>query len=219
MRPYHRAYHPLTWRMLLGFWLRDDGRPRAHTLDAVVSALKLGPPASVEATSCGNTAEVHPLSAIVTFRFPAREGLPPLKLTWYEGTRPPRPDDLEDGRHVPAEGGIFIKGSQGTIMAGVYGESPRIIPETKMKEVTLPPKTLPRVKGTHEQDWVRACKTGTPAGADFAYSGPLTETCLLGNIAKRVDSRIVWDAENFKITNLPDANQWVRTEYRQGWEL
>ena len=47
----------------------------------------------------------------------------------------------------------------------------------------------------------------------------MTETCLLGNIAKRVDSRIVWDAENLKITNLPDANQWVHTEYRQGWEL
>ncbi len=219
MRPYHPAYHPLTWRSFWDFGCGMMGDRGAHTLDAVVAALKLGPPKSVEATSCGNTPEVHPLSAIVTFRFPAREGLPPLKLTWYEGTRAPRPDELEDGRHVPAEGGIFIKGSQGTIMAGVYGGSPRIIPETRMKEVKLPPKTLPRFKGTHEQNWVRACKTGTPAGADFAYSGPLTETCLLGNIAKRVDGRIVWDAENLKITNLPSANQWLRTEYRPGWEL
>jgi hypothetical protein len=66
---------------------------------------------------------------------------------------------------------------------------------------------------------VRACKTGDPAGADFSYSGPLTEICLLGNIAKRVDTRIHWDAENLKITNLPDANQYVRTEYRKGWTL
>ena len=147
MRPYHRAYHPQTWRCFWDFGCGMMGDRGAHTLDAVVAALKLGPPTSVEATSCGSTPEVHPLSAIVTFRFPAREGLPPLKLTWYEGTRPPRPDDLEDGRRVPAEGGIFIKGSQGTIMAGVYGESPRIIPEKRMKEVKLPPKTLPRVKG------------------------------------------------------------------------
>ena len=145
--------------------------------------------------------------------------MPPVKLTWYEGTRPPRPDDLEDGRRVPEEGGIFIKGSQGTLMAGVYGESARIIPEKKMKEVTLPPKTMPRVKGSHEQDWVRACKTGTPAGADFAYSGPLTETCLLGNVAKRVDSRIVWDSESLRITNLPEANHFVHSAYRTGWEL
>ncbi len=113
MRPYHRAYHPPTWRCWWDFGCGMMGDRGAHTLDAVVSALKLGPPTSVEATSCGNTPEVHPLSAIVTFRFPAREGLPPLKLTWYEGTRPPRPDDLEDGRRMPAEGGDLHQGQQG----------------------------------------------------------------------------------------------------------
>jgi predicted dehydrogenase len=219
MRPYHRAYHPATWRCFWDFGCGMMGDRGAHTLDPVCTALKLGPPTSVEATSCGNTAEVHPLSAIVTFKFPAREGFPPLKLTWYEGTRPPRPDDLEDGRQWPAEGGVLFKGTKGTIMGGVYGNSPRIIPEKRMKEANLPPKTIPRVKGTHEADWVRACKTGEPAGADFAYSGPLTETCLLGNIAKRVDARIEWDSANLKITNLPEANRYVRTEYRKGWSL
>ena len=66
---------------------------------------------------------------------------------------------------------------------------------------------------------MRACKTGVSAGADFAYSGPLTEICLLGNIAQRVDSRILWDAENLKVTNLPEANRYVRSEYRKGWTL
>jgi predicted dehydrogenase len=219
MRPYHRAYHPATWRCWWDFGCGMMGDRGAHTLDPVCTALKLPAPTTIEATSCGNTKEVHPLSAIVTFHFPARDGFPPLKLTWYEGTRPPRPDDLEDGRQVPAEGGAFFKGTKGTIMCGVYGESPRIIPEAKMQEAKLPPKTLPRVKGSHEQDWVRACKTGEPAGADFAYSGPLTETCLLGNVAKRVDARIRWDAENLQVTNLPEANRYVRTEYRKGWEI
>lgn len=219
MRPYHRAYHPRTWRCWWDFGCGMMGDRGAHTLDSVVTALKLGAPESIDATSCGNTAEVHPLSAIVTFRFAARPGLPPVKLTWYEGTRPPRPTELEDGRRMPAEGGVLFKGSRGTIMCDVYGGSPRIIPETKMREVTLPEKTLPRVKGSHEQDWATACKTGQPAGADFAYSGPLTELCLLGNIAKRVDARIEWDAENLKITNLPEADRYVRTEYRKGWSL
>jgi predicted dehydrogenase len=219
MRPYHRAYHPATWRCWWDFGSGMMGDRGAHTLDPVVWSLKLGAPTSIDATSCGNTAEVHPLSAIVTFQFPAREGLPPVKLTWYEGTRPPRPAELEDGRRMPAEGGALIKGTQGTIMAGVYGQSPRIIPEPRMQEVKLPEKTLPRVKDSHEQDWVRACKSGEPAGADFAYSGPLNETCCLGNIAKRVDTRIQWDAENMRVTNLPEANQYVRAEYRQGWQL
>jgi predicted dehydrogenase len=219
MRPYHPAYHPAVWRCWWDFGCGMMGDRGAHTFDPIVWALKLGAPTSVEATSCGNTPEVHPLSAIVTFRFPARGNLPPVKLTWYEGTRPPRPDDLEEGRKMPDEGGAFIKGSKGTIMFGVYGNSPRIIPESKMKEVKLPEKTLPRVNGSHEQDWVRACKSGQPAGADFAYSGPLTETCLLGNTAKRIDGRIEWDAANLRITNSPEATRLVRTEYRKGWSL
>ena len=219
MRPYHPAYHPATWRCFWDFGCGMMGDRGAHTLDSVFTALKLGPPTSIDATSCGNTAEVHPLSNIVTFQFAAPAGLPPVKLTWYEGTRPPRPAELEDGRRMPAEGGVLFKGAKGTIMCDVYGGSPRIIPEKKMHEIQLPPKTLPRVKGPHELDWVRACKTGQPAGADFAYSGPLTELCLLGNIAKRMDTRIEWDAENLRVTNLPEANRYVRTEYRKGWSL
>jgi predicted dehydrogenase len=219
MRPYHPAYHPAVWRCWWDFGCGMMGDRGAHTFDPVVWALKLGAPTSIEATSCGNTPEVHPLSAIVTFRFPARGELPPVKLTWYEGTRPPRPENLEEGRKLPDEGGALIKGTKGTIMFGVYGNSPRIFPESKMKEAKLPEKTIPRVNGSHEQDWVRACKSGQPAGADFAYSGPLTETCLLGNVAKRIDGRIEWDAANLRVTNSPEATRLVRTEYRKGWSL
>ena len=218
-RPYHPAYHSAVWRCWWDFGNGMMGDRGAHTLDSVVSALKLGPPISVEATSCGLNPETHPLSAIVTFQFPARQGLPPLKLTWYEGTRPPRPAQLEAGQNMPDEGGVIFKGSKGVLMCGVYGDSPRLIPEAAMHALERPAKTLPRVKGSHEMDWVSAAKTGVQPGAHFGYSGPLTETCLLGNIAKRVDSRIEWDAANLKITNVPDANKYVRTEYRKGWSL
>jgi predicted dehydrogenase len=219
MRPYHRAYHPRTWRCWWDFGSGMMGDRGVHTFDPIFWALKLTVPTSIDATSCGNTKEVHPLSAIVTFHFPAREGMPPLKLTWYEGTRPPRPAELEDGRKMPAEGGVLFKGTQGTIMCGVTGDSPRIIPEEKMQESKLPEKTIPRVGAPHEVDWVRACKTGERAGADFSYSGPLTEACCLGNVAQRMDTRIEWDTEKLRVTNLPEANQHVRTEYRKGWEL
>ncbi len=219
MRPYHRAYHPRTWRCWWDFGSGMMGDRGVHTFDPIYWSLGLGAPTRIDATTCGNTPEVHPLSAIVTYDFPARENLPPVKLVWYEGTRPPRPEDLEDGRRMPAEGGVLYKGTKGTIMCGVYGNGARIIPETKMQEAKLPEKTLPRVPDSHEMDWVRACKTGEPAGADFSYSGPLTEACCLGNIAQRVDARIEWDAENMKVTNLPEANQYVRAEYRKGWEL
>ena len=218
-RPYHPAYHPAVWRCWWDFGNGMMGDRGAHSLDSVVSSLKLGPPTSVEATSCGLNPETHPLSAIVTFQFPAREALPPVKLTWYEGTRPPRPPQLEDGNDLPDQGGVIFKGSKGALMCGVYGESPRLIPEPAMQAFKRPPKTLPRIKGSHEMDWVNAAKAGRQPGAHFGYSGPLTETCLLGNIAKRVDARIEWDAANLKVTNLPAANKYVRAEYRQGWTL
>jgi predicted dehydrogenase len=219
-RPYHPAYHPGVWRCWWDFGCGMMGDRGVHTLDPVVWALKLGYPTSVEAASLDLNPDTHPLGSIVTYQFPAREGFPPLKLTWYDGLRVPRPAELEDGRQMGhAEGGVLFKGTRGKLVGGVYGESPRLIPESRMKEYKLPPKTIPRVEGTHEQDWVRACKNGRPAGADFEYSALLTEICLLGNIAKRVDARIEWDGPGMKVTNLPQANQYVRTPYREGWSL
>ena len=223
-RPYHPAYHPMVWRCWWDFGNGMMGDRGAHTFDPVVTSLKLGAPTSVDATTCGLTAEVHPLASVVTYQFPTSFDGKPVKMTWYEGTRPPRPEELEEKRQLPAEGGAIFNGSKGKIVCGVYGESPRIIPEAKMKELTpsLPAKSLPRIpKGIngHEQDWLSAIRAGTKSGADFSYSGPLTETCLLGNVAKRVDGRIVWDAEALKVTNQAAANQYVKTPYRDGWSL
>jgi predicted dehydrogenase len=218
-RPYHPAYHPLVWRCWWDFGVGMMGDRGAHTLDAAVWALDLGAPETVEATSCGLNPETHPLSAVVTYRFPARGERPPVKLTWYEGTRAPRPEALEDGRKMPDEGGLVFKGSKGLIMCGVYGDSPRLVPEALMREARLPEKTIPRVDGSHEQDWVRACKSGGKAGAAFEYSGPLTEICLLGNVAKRLDSRIAWDADGLRVTNAPEAEPLIRRPYRAGWSL
>ena len=136
-----------------------------------------------------------------------------------KGPRPPRPDELEQGRQLPAEGGAIFKGSKGKIVCGVYGNSPRIIPESRMRAAKRPPKTLPRVKGGHEQDWVRAIKNGGKAGADFSYSGPLTETCLLGNVAKRMDSQILWNQKEMRVTNLAEANKYIKEASREGWSL
>lgn len=220
LRPYHPAYHPAVWRCWWDFGCGMMGDRGVHTLDCVYTAMKLGAPDTVEASVMGGNAETHPLAAIVTFRFPARENLSPLTVTWYEGLEPPRPLELEPDRQLPAEGGVLFKGEKGVIMAGVYGDSPRLIPESAMREYKLPAKTIPRVTGTHEKDWIRACKERKPAGANFDYSGPLTEVALLGNVARRFSGRLLkWDAENLRVANLPEANDWVKRPYREGWSL
>ena len=220
MRPYHPAYHPAIWRAWLDFGCGMMGDRGAHTLDPVYWALKLTAPTTVEATSLGRNADTHPIACVVTYQFPARENLPPVKLTWYEGVRAPRPEELEDGRVMgDNEGGVIFKGTKGKLMCGTYGNGARLIPETRMKDYKRPGRTIPRTGCSHEMDWVRAAKGGPQCGAHFGYAGPLTEVCLLGNVARRVDARIAWDAANCRVTNLPDANKLVKTEYRQGWSL
>ncbi|MBP7745752.1 MAG: Gfo/Idh/MocA family oxidoreductase [Phycisphaerae bacterium] len=220
MRPYHPSYHPMAWRAWWDFgsgWMADRG---AHQIDPAFWALKLGLPTSVEATTLGQTEETHSIAGIVTFQFPARENLPPVRLTWYEGLRAPRPEELEPERMMgDSDGGALFKGTKGKIICGTYGNSPRLIPESRMREYQRPAQTIPRVADGHEQDWVRACKEGRPAGAHFEYSATLTEICLLGVIAKRMGTRIEWDAANMQVINLPEANKYVRTEYRDGWSL
>lgn len=220
MRPYHAAYHPRVWRCWLDFGSGMMGDRGAHTLDPVFWALNLGAPTSVEATSCGQTKEKHALAAVVTYRFPARGALPPVRLTWYEGVRAPRPPALEDGRVMgDREGGVIFHGSKGQLMCGTYGNGPRLIPEARMKDFNPPAATLPRIRTSHEMEWAEASKAGRPAGAHFGYAGPLTEVCVLGNVAKRVDGRIEWDAANLKATGGPKADRYVRTPYRDGWSL
>jgi hypothetical protein len=108
-------------------------------------------------------------------------------------------------------------------MCGCYGRSPRLIPESRMRQYKQPAKTIDRIpRGLegHEQDWVRACKGGVPAASNFDYSGPLSEMVLMGNLAVRYpDRKLLWNGEKMEVTNDAEANAYVRRQYRQGWTL
>jgi len=218
-RPYHPAYHPAVWRCWWDFGCGMMGDRGAHTIDGAVWSLKLGAPTSIEATSCGLNPDTHPLSAIVTYQFPKRGKMPPVQLRWYEGTRPPHPADIKEYIKWPSEGGLLFKGSKGMIVSDVYSDNPYLLPESLDKNYKRPAQKIPRVTTSHEMNWVQACKTNQKACSDFSYTGPLTEICLLGNIAKRMDTRIMWDGDKMQATNCPDANQYVRAPYRKGWSL
>ena len=216
-RDYHPTYHPGRWRAWYNFGCGMMGDRGVHTFDPIVTSLKLKVPTAVSASVSNLNKQTHPISSIVDYHFDGREGMPPVKVRWYEGIEAPRPEGLEDGRRMYSQGGVVFKGEKASIMCGVYGNNPRIFPEVKMRAYDRPEKTIPRIRTSHEMEWINAIKEGRKASADFEYSGPLTETVLLGNLAKRVQSKIYYDAESGNIPNNDKANAMLHKEYRTGW--
>ena len=222
-RPYHPAYLPFKWRGWWDFGTGALGDIGCHTFDPVFRALKLGAPASVEASSTRVNEETFPLASSVTYHFPARGKLPAVKLVWYDGgLRPARPPELETDVLMGATGAMLV-GDKGKILS--QRMEYRLIPESRMKAYGEPPKKLPRSPG-HYQEWVEACKGGKPAGSNFDWAGPLAEAVLLGNVALRARMReeltrkkLLWDGPNLRFTNSDTANQFLRRDYRQGWAL
>ncbi len=234
-RPYHPTYLPASWRAWSDFGTGSLGDLGCHILDPVFWSLKLKYPTVVEACISTYwdgfwhkkewTQESFPRSTIVRYQFPERDGMPAVKVDWYDGgMMPPRPDDLEEGRQMgDSDGGVIFEGDKGKLMCGCYGLNPRLFPETKMKEFKRPDPSIPRIpdgSGGHEKDWVRACKDGKPSSTNFDYAGPLTEMVVMGNLAIRnPDQRLLWDGENMRFTNSDTANQFVHRTYREGWSL
>ncbi len=232
-RPYHPVYLPMTWRGWWDFGTGGLGDMGCHIFDPIVWSLKLGPPRSVEASHSTfvptlelnwdkpKNRETYPQASMVTYRFDAREGFPPLKLTWYDGgLMPPRPAELPAGQPMGDKyGGALYVGTKGSILSGSHGANGlRIIPDEKMQAYQRPPKTIARSIG-HREEWIAACKGGPAPGANFDYAGPLTETVLLGNIAIRTGEKLEWDSAALRITNVPEANEYLHRDYRAGWIL
>ncbi|MEI6782120.1 MAG: Gfo/Idh/MocA family oxidoreductase [Verrucomicrobiota bacterium] len=220
-RPYHPAYVPFRWRGWWDFGTGGLGDMGIHNLAPVFSALKLGAPETVQASSTPIFPETVPVAAVVHYQFPARADMPPLKLHWYDGgLLPERPAELEENRELDHEDGILLIGDKGKMLVtGWGGKQPRLLPASLDQDYKRPPQTLPRSIG-HYTEWVQACKTGSPTRSNFGFSGPLTEAVLLGSVCIRNGGeKLVWDAENLKITNDPDANKYLHYEYRKGWSL
>jgi predicted dehydrogenase len=221
MRPYKKGvYNPFVWRGWWDFGTGALGDIGCHSMDPVFRALKLGYPTSVEATCTLVNNETYPVASRVSYQFPARGDMAPVTLHWCDGgMKPPRPPELEDGRRWDTNGTLYV-GDKGKMLGS------RLIPQSRQQEYGRPPRTLERSPG-HYKEWVIACKGGKPAGSNFPeHAGILAQVVLMGNVALRpalkeklLSTRLLWDGDKFEFTNMPEANQYLTKEYREGWAI
>ncbi|OGV61025.1 MAG: hypothetical protein A2283_13230 [Lentisphaerae bacterium RIFOXYA12_FULL_48_11] len=245
-RDYHKDLHPHEWHGWHDFGNGSLGNMGCHIMDGTFWALKLGYPTTVEAEQMiGGSDERYPIGTRIRWDFPAREGMEPVKLYWYDGlakdqpynkqtvgaidcvvreatNRPPFVVELEKkyNRDFGSNGSILV-GDKGIMTIGQHGDGCRMVPEEAHRAFPMPAATLPRIKGTHQSDFFRACRGGAPACANFDYSEPLAEIVLLGDLAMRAGAGrlIKWDGPAMRCTNLPELNRFIKPAYREGWRI
>lgn len=219
-RPYHSAYVPFRWRGWWDFGSGGIGDMGIHNLAPVFHALKLGAPESVSGSSTPLVSDSVPLASLVHYEYPARGDMPSVTLHWYDGgLLPARPAKLEEGSELDPEDGALFVGDKGKILVeGWGGAHPRILAGGKAKYQR--PAWDDTALQRHHDEWVTACKTGSPTRSDFAFAGPLTEAVLLGSVCIRNGgTKLSWDSVNERITNDEQANRLLHYDYREGWNL
>ncbi len=219
-RPYSPDIHPQNWRRFWEYGSGTFGDMACHVMDLPFWALNLRHPVAVTAEG----PEVHPDGAPnwckATYEFPARGESPAVKFHWSDGgAHHELVKNTHDASGKPLASwglGVLFVGERG-MLAADYGRY-QLLPTGGFDGFQPPAKSIPDSIG-HWDEWVQACKTGSPTTCNFDYSGALTETVLLGIVAFRAGQRIEWDAANLKATNASQAEQYVKKQYRQGFEV
>jgi predicted dehydrogenase len=214
-RPYSPEYLPLSWRHWWAFGggaLADFG---CHYLDLPHWALNLRAASSAEVIE---GPPVHPESVppwlVVAYEYPARDAQPPVRLTWYHGGRQPSPALLPQELAGKWKSGVLFIGQSGKLLADYTRHV--FLPE---RDGFVPPAPFIPDSIGHHAEWIRACKTGEATTCNFDYSGPLTETVLLGNVAYRAGRKIEWDSKRLVARNCPEASDFIHHHYRTGWKI
>ncbi len=235
MRPYAFGYHPFAWRGWWDFGTGALGDMACHTVNMPYMALNLRDPIAVQAETAGHNGDGYPRWSIIHFDFPALDGRPAVKLTWYDGGKQPGKElmgkmngiykkEIAESRQKNQKflgSGSAVVGDKDTLFApGDYAELRQVLSSGN------PLPEVPFVKSPgHFEEWIRAIKGGEPAMSNFPnYAGGLTETMLLGNLAVWAAAtgkgqRVEWDAKNLRSTNVAGLETIVKPLYRPGYTL
>jgi hypothetical protein len=214
-RPFSSAYVPgPRWYRWWDFGNGTMSDLGSHWNDLPFWALKLQAPLTIESAGPPPHPEIAPASMHATYEYGPRGDLPPVRLTWYQGEDKPEP--WRTGA-IPKWGdGVLFLGAKGMLLSN-YGKHV-LLPEKDFKDFQPPEPSIPKSLG-HWAEWINAAKTGAPTLSNFDYAGWLTEANHLGNVAYRTGKKLEWDAAKMYAPNAPEAEPFLRREYRKGWSL
>ena len=214
-RPFHSVYFPgPNWYRWWDFGNGTMSDLGSHWNDLPYWALKLDAPKTVEAFGPPAHPEIAPASMSAEYHYGARGDLPPVKLTWYQGTH--KPEIWKRGEIPQWKSAVLFVGSKGMLLSDYRKHV--LLPEDDFTDFQPPEPFIPDSIGHHEE-WVAACLGNGTTGSPFSYAGPLTEANHLGNVAYRVGEKITWDPVNMKCVDCPNADPFIRREPRDGWSL
>lgn len=230
-RPFHHepsnnrggVYHAFNWRGWWDFGGGALGDMACHTMDGFYWSIHPRQPTAFEMVkTSGFNGDSFPLESQIRLIFGEENGNPELVVNWYSGgLQPARPKELAEGFQLPRTGALIV-GTKATILStGDYGESPRIIPAQKFREIGRP-ELLHELSPGHAEEWFMACRGEKPLDfpeSNFSYAGPFTEVTNLGVLAHQLKEgeRANWDTQNLRVTDRTDLNKFVNKTYREGW--
>lgn len=215
MRPYNDVYFPgPKWYRWWDFGNGTMSDLGSHWNDLPFWALKLQSPLTVEAFGPKPHPEIAPASMRAVYEFGPRGDMPAVKVTWNQGNE--KPEIWKQGGIPQWNDGVVFIGKKGILLSD-YNKHV-LLPEKNFADYTRPAPTIPKT-ASHHAEWLGAIRGQNKALADFNYSGWLTESNHLGNVAFRVGKKLEWDPVTMRAKNAPAADQFLKREYRKGWVL
>jgi predicted dehydrogenase len=227
MHPYNPGYFAggpgmncLSWNMYWDFGTGQIGDMGSHTMDLAWNAIDAGLPLTAEAKGDPFNAEVTPVKLEMHFEHPANDWRPAIKVSWYQGgAMPESPIRYIDLKKI--DHGAMFEGTKGVLVCdfgtrAIYplgGQGDMTYYKPRPKEKLLPPI------GDFQREWINACKGSLKTCCNFDYSGTMSEMMMLGLVAYRVGKKISYDGATGKVTDCPEANQYLSRKYREGWTL
>lgn len=205
---HRQVYHPFVWRGWWDFGTGALGDIAPHMWSPVYWGLELDMPKRVDVVEMsGPVTDMFPAATTLCFTFPVA-GKPDVKVWWYDGGNRPSPEKLGMDR-VPDSGSLIV-GTKGSIGTGAQSS----------RDFSDVPRSLRRYGDMYEE-WIAGIKQTDPdrPSCPFSYAGRLTAAYLLGNIAMKLETSLEWDAAANRVTNAPQANQYLQREYRTGWRI